>query len=76
LLIGAEIARLVDGLEPELRAVMKASMSGETIEEISESLRIPKGTCNSRLRRAREQIKAALARNDAFSPAFRKQSYA
>jgi RNA polymerase sigma factor (sigma-70 family) len=65
LLIGTETARVVDDLDPQLRAVMTAHIAGATTEEISQSLQIPEGTVHSRLRRARVQIDAALARNNA-----------
>jgi DNA-directed RNA polymerase specialized sigma24 family protein len=64
LLIGAETARVVDDLDPQLHAVMSAHIAGATTEEISRSLHIPEGTVHSRLRRARVQIDAALARNN------------
>jgi RNA polymerase sigma factor (sigma-70 family) len=74
LLIGAELARLVDGLDPELRLTMRAFMSGETVEEMSERLQLPIGTCNSRLRRARARIKAALAHSEIVLPALGTRS--
>jgi RNA polymerase sigma factor (sigma-70 family) len=63
-LIWDDLVQLVDELEPELGEVIKACMAGETIEEMSERLRIPEGTCSSRLRRARVRLQAALARRD------------
>jgi RNA polymerase sigma-70 factor (ECF subfamily) len=64
LLIAAEVARLVEQLDPELHAVTVACIAGETTKETSERLRIPEGTVISRLRRARTRIKLALARNN------------
>jgi RNA polymerase sigma-70 factor (ECF subfamily) len=61
-LIGAEVMRLVDRLDPELRAVVVGCMAGETIEELSASLRIPQGSVASRLRRARARLKTELSR--------------
>jgi RNA polymerase sigma-70 factor (ECF subfamily) len=59
--IAAEVAHMVEKLDPELHAVTVACIAGETTKETSERLQIPEGTVSSRLRRARTYIKRALA---------------
>ena len=59
----ATLDRLLEPLDLDLRAVLVLHEAEEmTMPEIAELLSIPVGTAASRLRRAREEIKAALVR--------------
>lgn len=59
----ALLDRLLEPLPIELRSVLVLHEGeGQTVPEIAELLGIPAGTAASRLRRAREEVKAALLR--------------
>lgn len=59
----ALLERLLEPLPMELRSVLVLHEAEEqTVPEIAELLGIPPGTVASRLRRAREEVKAALLR--------------
>ncbi|WP_129664261.1 RNA polymerase sigma factor [Phytoactinopolyspora endophytica] len=59
---GAEIAVALDRLSPELRAVLQATvLDGFSVREAAVLLDVPEGTVKSRARRARLQLKEALA---------------
>jgi RNA polymerase sigma-70 factor (ECF subfamily) len=64
-LLGVEhgdLAPAIDGLAPELRAVLRATvLDGLTTREAAVLLGIPQGTVKSRMRRARREIREALA---------------
>jgi RNA polymerase sigma-70 factor (ECF subfamily) len=61
--------RLLEPLPLELRAVLVLHEGEEqTVTEIAELLGIPAGTVASRLRRAREEVKAALLRARSRNP--------
>jgi RNA polymerase sigma-70 factor (ECF subfamily) len=52
----------LDGLSPELRAVIQATvLDGLTMREASRLLGIPTGTVKTRLQRARVQLRGAIA---------------
>jgi RNA polymerase sigma-70 factor (ECF subfamily) len=63
-LLGVEhgdLGAAVDGLSPELRAVVQAViLDGLTSKEAGQLLRIPAGTVRTRLTRARVQMREAL----------------
>jgi RNA polymerase sigma-70 factor, ECF subfamily len=59
---GAELAAALDRLSPELRAVLQATvLDGFSVRETAVLLDIPEGTVKTRARRARLQLKEALA---------------
>lgn len=64
-LLGVEhgdLAGVVDGLSPELRAVVQATvLDGLTTREAGRLLGIPAGTVKTRMSRARIQMREALA---------------
>ena len=64
-LLGVEhgdLAGALDGLSPELRAVVQATvLDGLTTREASRLLGIPPGTVKTRMLRARTQLRGALA---------------
>jgi RNA polymerase sigma-70 factor (ECF subfamily) len=64
-LLGVEhggLAGALDGLSPELRAVVQATvLDGLTTREASRLLGIPTGTVKTRMARARAQLRGALA---------------
>jgi RNA polymerase sigma-70 factor (ECF subfamily) len=64
-LLGVEhgdLAGALDGLSPELRAVVQATvLDGLTTREASRLLGIPAGTVKTRMARARVQLRGALA---------------
>jgi len=64
-LLGVEHGDLgpaIDGLAPELRAVLRATvLDGLTTREAAVLLGIPQGTVKSRMRRARRELREALA---------------
>jgi len=67
----ALLDRLLEPLSIELRAVLVLHEGEElTAPEIAELLGIPAGTVASRLRRARQEVKAALQRARARNPTF------
>jgi RNA polymerase sigma-70 factor (ECF subfamily) len=56
-----DVGRAVDGLSPELRAVVQAVvLDGLTSGEAARLLRVPAGTVRTRLMRARMQLREAL----------------
>jgi RNA polymerase sigma-70 factor (ECF subfamily) len=60
------LEEVLDGLEPERRAVLiLAELEEKPLHEIAEILGINANTATSRLRLAREQVEAALARRRA-----------
>jgi RNA polymerase sigma-70 factor (ECF subfamily) len=60
--IGLELGAALDGLAPELRAVLAAMvLDGLTVRETSVLLGVPEGTVKSRARRARNALREALA---------------
>ena len=64
-LLGVEhgdLAGALDGLSPELRAVVQATvLDGLTTREAARLLGIPPGTVKTRMLRARTQLRGALA---------------
>lgn len=59
---GAELARALDRLSPELRAVLQATvLDGFTVRETALLLDVPEGTVKSRAVRARRQLREALS---------------
>ena len=64
-LLGVEhgdLAGVLDGLSPELRAVVQATvLDGLTTREAARLLGIPAGTVKTRMLRARKQMREALA---------------
>jgi RNA polymerase sigma-70 factor (ECF subfamily) len=64
-LLGVEhgdLAAAMDGLSPELRAVLRATvLDGLSTREAAVLLGIPQGTVKSRVRRARRELREALA---------------
>ena len=64
-LLGVEhgdLAGALDGLSPELRAVVQATvLDGLTTREAARLLGIPSGTVKTRMLRARTQLRGALA---------------
>jgi RNA polymerase sigma-70 factor (ECF subfamily) len=67
----ALLDRLLEPLPMELRAVLVLHEGEEqTVPEIAELLGIPAGTVASRLRRAREEMKAVLLRARSQNPTF------
>lgn len=68
----ALVDRLLEPLDLDLRAVLVLHEAEElTAPEIAELLNIPVGTVASRLRRAREEARAALQREQARHPELR-----
>jgi RNA polymerase sigma-70 factor (ECF subfamily) len=63
-LVGTEhgdLAGALDGLSPELRAVVQATVvDGLTTREASRALGVPAGTVKTRMMRARQQLREAL----------------
>ncbi|HMQ25277.1 MAG TPA: RNA polymerase sigma factor [Acidimicrobiales bacterium] len=56
-----ELGPALDGLSPELRAVVQATvLDGLTTREAARLLGLPPGTVKTRMRRAREELRAAL----------------
>jgi RNA polymerase sigma-70 factor (ECF subfamily) len=56
------LARALDRLSPELRAVLQATvLDGLSVREASVLLDVPEGTVKSRAARARRQLREALA---------------
>ena len=65
----ALLERLLDPLPLELRSVLVLFEGEEqTVPEIADLLGLPPGTVSSRLRRAREEVKAALHRERSRHP--------
>jgi RNA polymerase sigma-70 factor (ECF subfamily) len=69
----AEAWRLLDALLAKLpdklrRALVLAEIEGLEVAEIAELERIPVGTAASRLRRARERFRSALAKEHSRNP--------
>ena len=64
-LVGIEhgdLAGAIDGLSPELRVVVRATMvDGLTTREAGKALGLPTGTVKTRMMRARHQLREALA---------------
>jgi RNA polymerase sigma-70 factor (ECF subfamily) len=64
-LLGVEhgdLAPALNGLSPELRAVMQATvLDGLTTREAARLLGIPQGTVKTRMMRARQELREALA---------------
>lgn len=57
----SDLAGVIDGLSPELRAVVQATvLDGLTTREASRLLGIPAGTVKTRMARARGQMREAL----------------
>jgi RNA polymerase sigma-70 factor (ECF subfamily) len=57
-----ELAPALNGLSPELRAVMQATvLDGLTTREAARLLGIPQGTVKTRMMRARQELREALA---------------
>jgi RNA polymerase sigma-70 factor (ECF subfamily) len=57
-----DLASAMDGLSPELRAVIQATaLDGLTTREAAHLLGIPRGTVKTRLMRARRELREALA---------------
>jgi RNA polymerase sigma-70 factor, ECF subfamily len=57
-----DLATAMDGLSPELRAVLQATiLDGLTTREAAQLLGIPRGTVKTRLMRARRELREALA---------------
>ncbi|NEE03438.1 RNA polymerase sigma factor [Phytoactinopolyspora halotolerans] len=60
--VGSELAVALDRLSPELRAVLQATvLDGLSVREAAVLLDVPEGTIKSRARRARLQLREALA---------------
>ena len=60
--IGGPLAAALDGLSPELRAVLQATvLDGLTTREAAVLLGVPEGTVKTRARRARLQLREALS---------------
>lgn len=59
--LGEQLTRALDGLAPELRAVvLLADVEGFTQREVATVLEVPEGTIASRLFRARRQLRDVL----------------
>ncbi|MFR9796327.1 RNA polymerase sigma factor [Streptomyces sp. MS06] len=59
---GPELDAALDGLPPELREVLQATLvDGRTTRETAELLRLPEGTVKTRAMRARRRLKEALS---------------
>lgn len=59
---GADLARALDRLSPELRAVLQATvLDGLSVREAALLLDVPEGTVKSRAMRARRALREALA---------------
>lgn len=59
---GADLARALDRLSPELRAVLQATiLDGLSVRETALLLDVPEGTVKSRAMRARRALREALA---------------
>ncbi len=57
-----ELGAAMHALSPELRAVMRATvLDGLTTKEAARLLGIPQGTVKTRMLRARQQMREALA---------------
>jgi RNA polymerase sigma-70 factor (ECF subfamily) len=57
-----DLAGALDDLSPELRAVVQATvLDGLTSREAAHLLSIPTGTVKTRMKRARAQLRGALA---------------
>lgn len=57
-----ELGPAIDRLSPELRSVVQATvLDGLTTGEAARLLGVPQGTVKTRMRRAREELRAALA---------------
>lgn len=68
----ALLDQLLEPLDLELRSVLVLHEAEEmSASEIAELLDVPPGTVASRLRRAREEVRAALARLQARNPALK-----
>lgn len=60
---GGSVRALVDALEPDRRAVLVAHvLEGDPIHEVARRLGISEATAHKRLRRAREDLRAAMLR--------------
>lgn len=57
-----ELGPAIDRLSPELRAVVQATvLDGLTTSEAARLLGVPQGTVKTRMRKAREELRSALA---------------
>ncbi len=57
-----ELGPAIDRLSPELRSVVQATvLDGLTTSEAARLLGVPQGTVKTRMRKAREELRAALA---------------